>query len=159
VQLHKYGRRRPKSLTTLPTLSDNPLRAKELTLSGESGFVAIMYIDRLSSYLLQSTSWLHGQVPIGEERTASRMKFSWDEVRPQKHLQWQPCFGDLQCARLRVPMDWTGGSAEANKTVDLAVIKVEATVPITDPTYGGTVVLNPGIFFEMNVNPPCADDS
>jgi hypothetical protein len=56
-------------------------------------------------------------------------------------------------------MDWTGGSAEANKTVDLAVIKVEATVPITDPTYGGTVVLNPGIFFEMNVNPPCADDS
>lgn len=42
-------------------------------------------------------------------------------------------------------MDWLGTSEEASKTVDLAVIKVEATVPVTDPTYGGAVVLNPGI--------------
>ncbi|KAH9838837.1 TAP-like protein [Teratosphaeria destructans] len=41
-------------------------------------------------------------------------------------------------------MDWLGDSAEANQTVQLALIKVEATVPITDPTYGGAVVLNPG---------------
>jgi hypothetical protein len=41
-------------------------------------------------------------------------------------------------------MDWTGTSAQANKTVELAVIKVEATVPVTDPKYGGAVVLNPG---------------
>ncbi|KAF2767835.1 hypothetical protein EJ03DRAFT_328854 [Teratosphaeria nubilosa] len=41
-------------------------------------------------------------------------------------------------------MDWQGGSAEADKTVQLALIKVEATVPVSDPTYGGAVVLNPG---------------
>lgn len=41
-------------------------------------------------------------------------------------------------------MDWTGGSDEANQTVELAVIKVEATVPVTDPSYGGAIVLNPG---------------
>jgi hypothetical protein len=41
-------------------------------------------------------------------------------------------------------MDWQSTSPEAFKTVDLAVIKVEATVPITDVTYGGAVVLNPG---------------
>lgn len=41
-------------------------------------------------------------------------------------------------------MDWTHMSNEANKTVELALIKVEATVPVTDPTYGGAVVLNPG---------------
>lgn len=41
-------------------------------------------------------------------------------------------------------MDWTGSSAEVNKTVELAVIKVEATVPVTEPTYAGAVVLNPG---------------
>jgi len=41
-------------------------------------------------------------------------------------------------------MDWQGTSGEANKTVELAVVKVEATVPVTDPSYGGAVVLNPG---------------
>ena len=41
-------------------------------------------------------------------------------------------------------MDWQGTSDEASKTVELAVIKVEATVPVTDLTYGGAVVLNPG---------------
>jgi len=42
-------------------------------------------------------------------------------------------------------MDWQGTSAEAEKTVELAVVKAEATVPVTDPTYGGPVVLNPGM--------------
>lgn len=41
-------------------------------------------------------------------------------------------------------MDWQGNSSEANKTVELAVVKVEAAVPVTDATYGGAVVLNPG---------------
>ncbi len=41
-------------------------------------------------------------------------------------------------------MDWTGTSEEASKTVEIAVVKVEATVPVTDPSYGGAVVLNPG---------------
>jgi hypothetical protein len=47
-------------------------------------------------------------------------------------------------------MDWHGTSDEASKTVEIAVIKVEATVPVTDPTYGGAVVLNPGEF-ELNL--------
>jgi len=42
-------------------------------------------------------------------------------------------------------MDWHNSSAEANKTVELALIKVEATVPVIDPAYGGAVVLNPGM--------------
>ena len=41
-------------------------------------------------------------------------------------------------------MDWLGTSGEAQKTVELAVIKVAATVPVTDPTYGGAIILNPG---------------
>lgn len=41
-------------------------------------------------------------------------------------------------------MDWTGTSEQADQTVELALIKVEATVPVTDKTYGGAVVLNPG---------------
>ena len=42
-------------------------------------------------------------------------------------------------------MDWQNTSSETSETVDLAVIKVDATVPVTDPNYGGAVVLNPGM--------------
>ncbi|KAK3722014.1 hypothetical protein LTR37_002830 [Vermiconidia calcicola] len=40
-------------------------------------------------------------------------------------------------------MDWLGTSDDVLETVELAVIKVEATVPVTDPTYGGAVILDP----------------
>ena len=66
------------------------------------------------------------------------------KIKAHKHFVWQFCYDDFKCARLQVPMDWQGGSAEANKTVEIAVIKIEATVSVTDPTYGGAVVLNPG---------------
>lgn len=41
-------------------------------------------------------------------------------------------------------MDWRHNSTEANRTVELAVIKLEATVSVTDPSYGGAVFVNPG---------------
>lgn len=41
-------------------------------------------------------------------------------------------------------MDWLGTSDEAERPVDLALIKVEASVSVTDASYGGAVVLNPG---------------
>jgi len=41
-------------------------------------------------------------------------------------------------------MDWNGGSTQVNKTVEIAVIKIESLVPVTHPSYGGAVVLNPG---------------
>ena len=74
------------------------------------------------------------------------------QVAAQKHFEWHSCYGGkFQCARLQVPMDWTNTSEEARagKTVELAVIKVEATVPVTDPSYGGSIVLNPGQFADV----------
>ncbi|KAK5693093.1 hypothetical protein LTR97_010569 [Elasticomyces elasticus] len=106
-----------------------------------------MYFDRLSSLLLQPSAWLQGQAPLvssASDPAARSNRFDWDDVTPSKHFVWQPCFGDFQCARLQVPMDWQGTSTEADKTVEIAVVKVEATVPVTDPKYGGAVVLNPG---------------
>lgn len=39
-------------------------------------------------------------------------------------------------------MDWQNVSD--NRIVSIAFVKLEATVPVTDPTYGGAIVLNPG---------------
>lgn len=41
-------------------------------------------------------------------------------------------------------MDWTAEEGSENRTVEIAVIKVPATVPVTDSRYGGAVILNPG---------------
>lgn len=55
-------------------------------------------------------------------------------------------------------MDWLGTSSEAESTVEVAVVKVEATVPVTDPSYGGAVVLNPGMHSPISSMRPRAYD-
>ncbi|KAK4628571.1 uncharacterized protein CLAFUR5_04612 [Fulvia fulva] len=102
-----------------------------------------MLVHRISKAMADGFSWLSGQKSLGGALT-SPAGFDWDTIEAHKHFVWQPCFRDFECARLQVPMDWQGTTFEADRTVEIAVIKVEATVPVTDPTYGGAVVLNPG---------------
>jgi hypothetical protein len=59
-------------------------------------------------------------------------------------LVYHDCFGGFQCARLQVPLDWNAEEGTDNRTAEIALIKVPATVPVTDSRYGGAVVLNPG---------------
>lgn len=41
-------------------------------------------------------------------------------------------------------MDWTAEKGVNNRTVQIALIKLPASVPVTDSRYGGAVVFNPG---------------
>jgi len=45
---------------------------------------------------------------------------------------------------LQVPMDWNAEEGASNKTVEIAIVRLPATVPVTDPRYGGVVIVNPG---------------
>lgn len=60
-----------------------------------------------------------------------------------KDLDFQTCYGNLQCARLELPLDYWNGT-NPDRTISLAVVKVPAKVPPTDPRYGGPVLFNPG---------------
>lgn len=43
-----------------------------------------------------------------------------------------------------MPLDWNADPDTDDRTVSIAIIKLPATVAITDPTYGGAVITNPG---------------
>ena len=70
--------------------------------------------------------------------------FNWSSVEPQWKLRYAPCYEGLECARYLVPLDWTHLGLEKWKEVALAVARLPAKVNQSDPSFGGTVVLNPG---------------
>ncbi|KAF2172230.1 hypothetical protein M409DRAFT_62985 [Zasmidium cellare ATCC 36951] len=76
------------------------------------------------------------------KRQSRKKQFSWDTAPALPHLSYESCHGDFQCARLELPMDYWNGTT--NDTIGLAVIRRPAAVPVTDPRYGGAVLLNPG---------------
>jgi hypothetical protein len=43
-----------------------------------------------------------------------------------------------------VPLDWTAKDLNGGKRVAVAVARLPAKVPVTDPRYGGAVLINPG---------------
>jgi pimeloyl-ACP methyl ester carboxylesterase len=68
--------------------------------------------------------------------------FNWNAVTPSSKLVYHACYDRLQCARLEVPLDWSNLS-NPNK-VAIALARLPAKVDNNDPTFGGTIVLNPG---------------
>ncbi|GKT40506.1 tripeptidyl aminopeptidase [Colletotrichum spaethianum] len=68
--------------------------------------------------------------------------FNWTTITPSTKLEYHPCYGEFQCARLTVPLDWTDETNEY--TVALAIVKLPAKVPDDDPAFGGTIFTNPG---------------
>ena len=71
--------------------------------------------------------------------------FDWLNIKPSKKLIYHRCYGEHQCARLLMPLDWQAEHELLyNKTAAIAIIKRPATVSITDPTYAGPLITNPG---------------
>ncbi|KAL4784990.1 TAP-like protein-domain-containing protein [Aspergillus varians] len=69
--------------------------------------------------------------------------FSWSQITPSQALDYHECFGGFQCARLDVPMDYHRLDGQGTRMA-IAVTRLPAKVPVTDPRYGGAIVINPG---------------
>ncbi|CAG7948230.1 unnamed protein product [Penicillium nalgiovense] len=68
---------------------------------------------------------------------------TWDEIVPSQSLEYHNCGDEFQCARLEVPMDYERTDRKG-RTFALAIVRLPAKVPVTDPRYGGAVLVNPG---------------
>ncbi|KAH6689073.1 Alpha/Beta hydrolase protein [Plectosphaerella plurivora] len=82
------------------------------------------------------------------ERQASPAAFNWSSITPSCRLQYHDCFNGFRCARLKVPLDWSVANSSdcegALRSAAIGIVTLPATVPETDPSFGGTVLINPG---------------
>ncbi|KAL4924855.1 putative proteinase [Aspergillus undulatus] len=73
----------------------------------------------------------------------SEPPFSWNQITPSQTLEYHDCFGGFQCARLDVPMDYHRLDGQGTRMA-IAITRLPAKVPVTDPRYGGAILINPG---------------
>jgi pimeloyl-ACP methyl ester carboxylesterase len=64
-------------------------------------------------------------------------------VEPSESLEFQSCFNEFECAKLKLPLDYFNGTYP-DKTVSIAITKLPARVSVDDPRYGGPILINPG---------------
>jgi len=69
-------------------------------------------------------------------------EFQWADIEPTADLRYHACYDGYQCARLKVPLDWLDPNNTA--TAAIAITVLPATVPVTDPSFAGTILSNPG---------------
>ncbi|KAF2136176.1 uncharacterized protein K452DRAFT_292629 [Aplosporella prunicola CBS 121167] len=93
----------------------------------------------LSIWLLYTIWWREGDTIGGLDYGSD---FKWSQVTPTEHLNFQPCYGEFECSRLSVPLDWQNASDPRRAAI--AITRLPAKVPITHSHYGGSVLLNPG---------------
>ncbi|KAK6379959.1 hypothetical protein LTS17_006033 [Exophiala oligosperma] len=68
--------------------------------------------------------------------------FDWTLVKPSAELEYVQCYEFFECARLEVPLDWTNLSNPNRASI--AIARLPAAVDVTDASFGGTIVINPG---------------
>jgi pimeloyl-ACP methyl ester carboxylesterase len=81
-------------------------------------------------------------LPFTADQPGASQEFNWTDIEPSKELKYHKCYGPFECARLEVPLDWSNLSNL--NTVALAITRLPAVVDVTDESFGGTIILNPG---------------
>lgn len=96
---------------------------------------------------MKSTALLTGLLAtLGQAQTTPKApEFDWTTLTPSTSLSYSTCYEEYKCAKLSVPLDWLNNSTtNSTSRVTIAIIALPATVAETDPSFGGTIVTNPG---------------
>jgi len=96
---------------------------------------------RMMGRLLRLCLWLFAACGAAAISVSSA-DFNWTSITPSEQLKYHDCFDGFRCARLLVPLDWQDPANKA--TTVIAVTALPAAVPEDHPSFGGTVIINPG---------------
>ncbi|KAK2760779.1 hypothetical protein FQN54_002016 [Arachnomyces sp. PD_36] len=84
--------------------------------------------------------------PYGISQSSSGISeesdFNWSQLESKEELEFTDCHGEFECALLDVPLDWN--STESSRKISIALSRLPARVSVTDPRYGGAIIVNPG---------------
>lgn len=108
-------------------------------LFGSLWLVLVGVVGTIAFSHLSSSAWFKAPTS-GDVRLPEAFEWAYAAAKP--HLDYHLCFDSFQCARLDLPMDYWNGTTDAR--ISLAVIRKPAVVDVTDPRYGGAILLNPG---------------
>ncbi|KAH8894504.1 peptidase S33, tripeptidyl-peptidase [Thozetella sp. PMI_491] len=100
------------------------------------------YYYCLLTALFGSTALANVHASPLEPPNGGTADFDWSSVAPSHQLEYHACYEGYQCARLLLPLDWLDDLNE--EIVAIAVIKLPAVVDDEDPSFGGTIVAQPG---------------
>ncbi|KAH0522927.1 hypothetical protein TsFJ059_006709 [Trichoderma semiorbis] len=76
------------------------------------------------------------------DSTSQAPQLDWDTITPSRDLEYNDCYDGYKCARLEVPLDWTNSTD--TRTAVIAIAKLPAVVSDDDPSFGGSIFVNPG---------------
>ncbi|KAH8690470.1 TAP-like protein-domain-containing protein [Talaromyces proteolyticus] len=76
------------------------------------------------------------------DSTSQALRLDWEAISPSRDLTYYDCYDGFQCARLEVPLDWANSTD--NRTAIIAIAKLPAVVSDSDPSFGGSIFVNPG---------------
>ena len=69
-------------------------------------------------------------------------EFAWESITPSLDLAYHDCYQHFRCARLIVPLDYKNDTD--TRTTAIAIIKYPSVVAETEPSFGGSIFVNPG---------------
>jgi hypothetical protein len=82
---------------------------------------------------------------LGDEVSLSLNIYPYNtalHIQSSELLEFRSCFGDFQCARLSVPLDWNSTHLSPDTNITTAIVEKRAKVSMVDPRYGGMVMLH-----------------
>ncbi|RVX74486.1 hypothetical protein B0A52_01612 [Exophiala mesophila] len=118
---------------------------KKTTRPSRTLLVSLALIFVLVTYQLRV--WVNilreANTPLRNDANKGSSPFRWPDISPSKELEYYECYDKFQCARLELPMDYNGTDTPDNK-IAIAIIRQPAKVHVSDPRYGGAILVNPG---------------
>ncbi|KAF7331015.1 Abhydrolase-4 domain-containing protein [Mycena venus] len=112
--------------------------SRALTLGLSLSVVIWIFFSKASPYAKFRGAHYHYE---SSTLVRAQDEFSWGKIVPSEELIWTDCYSDNQCARLKVPLDY---SHPEGISAAIAMVRIHSKVPHDSPSYRGPILVNPG---------------